>query len=113
MLLLLVDLSMALLLPPNALSPAATGARCAAGRASRGRAVRSRCERVRATRQPRLAPPACHARRAVLLGAALLAVPTAGLARTPGSVDVRESVEQIRDAAAALSKLRQECPPYP
>ena len=108
--LLLVDLSMALLLPLNALPPAATAARCDAvvPRVPRN-AVAMRTAVSDAAAEA--APPASHARRAVLLGATLLAVPTAGLARTPGSVDVRESVDQIRDAAAALRKLRQEWPP--
>ena len=69
--LLLVDLSMALLLPLNALPPAAIGARCAAAAPRRlGRAVamgdaarEAACE---------AAPPACYySRRSLLLGATL------------------------------------------
>ena len=108
--LLLIDLSMALLLPLNALPPAVLGARLstAAPRrlgcvvAMRDAASEAACEVV---------PPARYARRSVLLGATLLALPASGFARTPGSVDVRESVDQIRDAAAALRKLRQVPPP--
>ena len=109
--LLLVDLSMALLLPQSALPPAATASRCdaVAPRVPRS-AVAMRTAASDAAAEA--APPASHARRAVLFGATLLAVPTAGLARTPGSVDVRESVDQIRDAAAALRKLRQEWSSY-
>ena len=33
-------------------------------------------------------------------------------ARTPGSEDVGEAVEQIKDAAAALRKLREEWATY-
>ena len=35
-------------------------------------------------------------------------MPAAALARTPGSEDVGEAVQQIEDAAAALKKLRSE-----
>ena len=106
---LLIDLSMALLLPLNALPPAAVGARCAAAAPRRlGCAVAMRDAACEAACEA--APPARYARRSLLLGATLLAVPAAGFARTPGSVDVRESVDQIRDAAAALRKLRQAHP---
>jgi hypothetical protein len=43
-----------------------------------------------------------------LLGACLGMMPAAALARTPGSEDVGEAVQQIEDAAAALKKLRSE-----
>ena len=106
---LLIDLSMALLLPLNALPPAAVGARCAAAAPRRlGCAVAMRDAACEAACEA--APPARYARRSLLLGATLLALPAAGFARTPGSVDVRESVDQIRDAAAALRKLRQAHP---
>ena len=107
---LLVDLSMALLLPQSALPPAVTAARFAAV-VPRGLRSAVAMRTAASDAAAEAAPPASHAHRALLFGATLLAVPTAGLARTPGSVDVRESVDQIRDAAAALRKLRQEWPP--
>ena len=92
-----------MLLPLTALPPATVGVRCAAA-ASCALAMReAACE---------AAAPACYTRRSLLLGATLLAMPTAGVARTPGSEDVRESVDQIRDAAAALRKLRQDWSSY-
>ena len=110
--LLLIDLSMALLLPLNALPPAAVGARCAAAASRRlGCAVAMRDAACEAACEA--APTARYARRSLLLGATLLALPSAGFARTPGSVDVRESVDQIRDAAAALRKLRQAPTTHP
>ena len=107
--LLLIDLSMALLLPLNALPPTVLGARlstaaprrlgCAV--AMRDAASEAACEAV---------PPAhyYYARRSVLLGGAtLLAVPAAGLARTPGSVDVRERCGRLAIANAAHAPLRR------
>ena len=110
--LLLIDLSMALLLPLNALPPAVIGARCATAAPRRlGCAIAMRDAESEAACEAAL-PAHYYARRSVLLGGAtLLAVPASGFARTPGSVDVRESVDQIRDAAAALRKLRQVPPP--
>ena len=111
--LLFIDLSMALLLPLTALTPAAGGARCATAAPRRlGCAVAMRDAASEAACEA--APPAhYYARRSVLLGGAtLLAVPASGFARTPGSGDVRESVDQIRGAAAALRKLRQVPPTH-
>ena len=90
----------ALVLPLTALPPATIGVPCRLGRPIAMRAAA--CE----------AAPVHCSRRSLLLAAPLLAVPAAGLARTPGSEDVLESVEQIRDAAAALRKLRQEWARY-
>ena len=110
--LLLIDLSMALLLPLTALQPAALGARCATAAPRRlGCAVAMRDAAYDAACEAALPARLAFARRSVLLGGAtLLALPASGFARTPGSVDVRESVDQIRDAAAALRKLRQVPP---
>jgi len=56
-------------------------------------------------------------RRAVIVGGSIAAhtsavnVPRAA-ARTPGSSDLRQSIEQIKDARAALQKLRDEWSTY-
>ena len=94
--LLLIDLSMALLLPLNALPPAVIGARCATAAPRRlGCAVAMRdaaCEAALTAR---------YARRSLLLCATLLAEPAALLAWTPGSADVRERCGRLTIVNAA------------
>ena len=104
--LLFIDLSMALLLPLNALPPAVIGARCATAAPRRlGCAIAMRDAESEAACEAAL-PAHYYARRSVLLGGAtLLAVPAAGLARTPGSVDVRERCGRLAIANAAHAPL--------
>lgn len=60
-----------------------------------------------------LSTPQATSRRAVLLGGSACAgVPAAALARTPGSDDVGEAIQQIRDADAALRRLQREWSTY-
>jgi hypothetical protein len=59
-------------------------------------------------------PPTAFGRRAVLGGAATAALLHAApaWARTPGSSDVNEAVEQIRDAAVELRRLQRDWATY-
>ena len=98
--LLLIDLSMALLLPLNALPPAAGGARCATAAPRRlGCAVAMRDAACEAACEAALT--ARYARRSLLLCATLLAEPAALLAWTPGSADVRERCGRLTIVNAA------------